>query len=66
MRMPRKIYFRVFYCKKCKNLYTKAGYSRHCWGGHDFLEYTLEITNPNEDDDLNIVLLKDILKYNVG
>ena len=64
--MPKKIYLRVFYCKKCKNLYTKEGYNNSCWGGHDYLKYTLEITNPNEDEDLNIIILKNILKYNVG
>lgn len=62
--MPKKIYLRVFYCKKCQNLYTKEGYSRQCWGGHDYDSYTLEITKG--EPDLNIELLKGVVKYNVG
>lgn len=58
----KKIYFRVFYCKKCQNLYTKEGYSRYCPGGHDFSIFTLEIAKGNPD--LNINVLKDVLKYN--
>ena len=62
--MPRKIYFRVFYCKKCKNLYTKEGYSRYCEDDHDYTNYTLEITMPN--DLINIEILEGVIKYNVG
>ena len=62
--MPKKIYYRVFYCSKCGNLYTKGGYSKHCWGGHDFDKFTLAITK--NDEGINVEILKGVVKYNVG
>lgn len=59
--MSKKVYYRVYYCKKCFNLYTKAGWSYKC--SHDFDVYTLEATI--ENNELMIKIVPGILKFNV-
>ena len=69
--MPEKIYFRVFYCNECHNLYTKQGYHKDCENGHNWMFFTLEVTkNKNIQDKINDFLNIKIIPgkkiYNTG